>query len=112
MWWVHLRRAHHMVSVEAGWSGGSDGPRVVAQLKGSLGHYANETDAAEAYDARAVELFGEYAVTNHALGLYPIAEHHPSATAGGGSDVGNAELGWFVRIRRHDKACVQPDLQR
>ena len=57
----------------------------LAQLKGSPGHYANETDAAEAYDARAVELFGEYAVTNQTLGLYPIAEHHPSATAGGGT---------------------------
>ena len=37
MWWVHLRRAHHMVSVEAGWSGGSDGPRVVARTGSRAG---------------------------------------------------------------------------
>jgi hypothetical protein len=43
------------------------------------------TSRFEAYDARAVELFGEYAVTNQTLGLYPIAEHHLSATAGGGT---------------------------
>jgi hypothetical protein len=54
----------------------------LAQLKGSLGHYANETDAAEAYDARAVELFGEYAVTNQTLGLYPD-RRAPSVGNGG-----------------------------
>jgi hypothetical protein len=54
-----------------------------AALKGHLGHFANEADAAEAYDTRAVELFGEYAVTNHTLGLYPAAEHHPAAAGGG-----------------------------
>lgn len=35
-----------------------------------LGTYKNKVDAARAYDAAVVDLFGEFAVTNESLGLY------------------------------------------
>lgn len=35
-----------------------------------LGYFKKETDAAKAYDKEAVKYFGNYALTNEAMGLY------------------------------------------
>lgn len=37
----------------------------------ALGRFTNKLDAAKAYDAGAIEHFGEYALTNTSLGLLP-----------------------------------------
>lgn len=40
--------------------------------KYNLGRYATEVEAAQAYDKKAIELFGRFAVTNEDLRLYDL----------------------------------------